>query len=594
MASCLTCYRWAKFAANNAVDLISLVLSADPNKRQATSFSHTFRAQGLEQGIPFGSFGMSRENHERHVRKMEEQQSLHEYAQRQELVAKGARMEALDTATDEILKAAKKLEREVRRETRYWQEIVSISDKGWPLQRMRQYGPKLPFAVRYGLPEGMLVRCHPSVCTNLDIASNRFKNRGLAPLRMDRDGSIMLDPNLALKPKTLRVRISENGNITGTSRLSVERDDNMAIEKTIQLARDSLFEEEIYHEMSLESRELLAYGVEYRDSEIHVDISRPSAQHMSRKLLIDLIPRADGMAGDQHQASDWLAKSVAEGLRLLLAHEHNMRLHRRSQLPPPMTKHKREVPPPALLRTVITVFKHLKGVDSLHRYLDTVAKTLQSAGIVVDVEKTREGSWSNLADSLGAFDFGAFSLGPSSKQSISASDQLLEVFLKPFDGLAILSLPSISGTQLEDIVINTPTTIGPPNFGTEHLLSLPRALLADLGLQQQLKFSSVDETTSYLDWILSLHIAHRQLRKDFSPRATVKGNEARLSIRSRGTKKTPTTDYDVAIEIQNGKLKVTALDINSPGLAEGANQSRTWSGNSEEPSVVEFLNNLVG
>jgi mediator of RNA polymerase II transcription subunit 17 len=154
----LTDNSWAKFAANNAVDLLSLILSADPNKRSISSFSYNFRTQGLDQGIPFGSFGVSRENHEQHVRKPDELQSLQEYEQRQELVSKGARMEALDTATDEILKAAKKLEREVRRETKYWQEIVSIADKGWPIQRVRQNARNVPFAVRYGLPEGGSLR----------------------------------------------------------------------------------------------------------------------------------------------------------------------------------------------------------------------------------------------------------------------------------------------------------------------------------------------------------------------------------------------------------------------------------------------------
>jgi mediator of RNA polymerase II transcription subunit 17 len=147
-------HRWAKFAANNAVDLLSLVLSADPNKRSLASFSHRFSTEALSQGVPFGSFGISKEDHAQHVRKPDEVQSLQEYELRQELVSKGSRMEALDSATDEILKAAKKLEREVRRETKYWQEIVSISDKGWPIQRVRQNARNLPFAVRYGHPEG--------------------------------------------------------------------------------------------------------------------------------------------------------------------------------------------------------------------------------------------------------------------------------------------------------------------------------------------------------------------------------------------------------------------------------------------------------
>lgn len=121
--------------------------------------------EGLQQGLPFGAFGLSKESHVHHDRKHDEKEVLKEYAHRQELVSKGARMEALDRATDDILKAARKLEKEVRRETKYWQEIVSISDKGWPIQRVRQDVRNVPFAVRYGYPEGMLYYC--SITLNL-------------------------------------------------------------------------------------------------------------------------------------------------------------------------------------------------------------------------------------------------------------------------------------------------------------------------------------------------------------------------------------------------------------------------------------------
>ena len=63
-------------------------------------------------------------------------------------------MGALDSSVDEILKAAKNLEKEIRRETKYWHEIVTVSDKGWPIQRLRQNVRHAPFGVRYGLPEG--------------------------------------------------------------------------------------------------------------------------------------------------------------------------------------------------------------------------------------------------------------------------------------------------------------------------------------------------------------------------------------------------------------------------------------------------------
>jgi mediator of RNA polymerase II transcription subunit 17 len=402
---------------------------------------------------------------------------------------------------------------------------------------------------------------------------------------MDKDGSIILDPALALRPKTLRVRISENGKITGTSRLAMDGGkNNTAIETTIQLARDSLFEEELYHEMSLETRQLLAYGVEYRDSVIRVNATGTNGQHSSKKLLIDCIPREDRSADNQDHSNDWLAQNVAEGLRLLLAHEHSMRLHQRSQLPPPLTGQKRDKLPPSLLRTLLAVFHHLDGVDSLYDYLANVAKTLAGAGLGVQLETTREVSWARLAESLKS----------SPKKGMSAADQLLEIFAKPFDGRATLALTSASGAQPEVLTVSTRTVIGQPIFGTEHKLTLPSTLAADLGLFHVIKFPSVEEITSYLDWILSLHIAHRQLKSDFSLHTFIKGNDARITIRSKDTKKGSIIDQDVTIELHNGELRATAAAADLQETTEAAEQSYTWTGQQEEMCLVDKVKSWIG
>jgi mediator of RNA polymerase II transcription subunit 17 len=172
----------------------------------------------------------------------------------------------------------------------------------------------------------------------------------------------------------------------------------------------------------------------------------------------------------------------------------------------------------------------------------------------------------------------------------------LEMFSKPFDGKATLTLPSLSGgVQVENLTISTRTVIGQPTFGTEHKLTLPSSLLADLGLFQHLKFSSVEETTSYLDWVLSLHIAHRQLTREFSSRATIKGNDSRVTIvGSKGSKKAPPIEYDILIELQNGELKATALDVSPQELLEDAQQSHTWNGKGGETSLIAMIRSWVG
>jgi mediator of RNA polymerase II transcription subunit 17 len=101
--------------------------------------------------VPDKSFGLDRSEEaetEKNVARWEDE------AKRRVLVMKGSRMQAFDWATDSLLKAATELENGIRKETKYWHEILSIAEKGWPIQRTRRDARTAPFAVRYGLPEG--------------------------------------------------------------------------------------------------------------------------------------------------------------------------------------------------------------------------------------------------------------------------------------------------------------------------------------------------------------------------------------------------------------------------------------------------------
>lgn len=406
---------------------------------------------------------------------------------------------------------------------------------------------------------------------------------------MDKDGSIILDPALTLKPKALRVRISENGIITGTSQLPVgdrtgeDQTSAKAIEKTIQQARDSLLEEELYHEMSLESRQLLAYGVEYRDSVIFVKAPSNSAQQNQTKLLIDCIPRDEHAVSDQDHSHDWLAQNVAEGLRLLLVHEHSMRLYRRSRAIPPLSGKSKETDRPPLLRTLLAIFHHLIGVDSLYAYLEKIANILGSAGLATSLTTERETAWVKLTATL----------NNSKQSSVSATDQLLIIFTKPLNGRATLSLPSSNGAQPEYIILSTRTVIGQPIYGTEYTIALPSNLASDLGLFQQTKVTSVEEVKSYLDWVLSLHIAQRQIKSDFTTRAIIKDNEPRITIQSKGGKKSSKSEHNIAVEMQECGLKVVATSNDAQDSRGDLSRSHLWMGTEEQPSLKEKIESWV-
>ena len=399
---------------------------------------------------------------------------------------------------------------------------------------------------------------------------------------MDKDGSIVLDPNLSLKPKTLRVRVSENGKIIGSSQLPMDGVvEGLAVEKSIRLARDSLLEEELYYEMSLETRQLLPYGVRLRDSIISVAAPKATGNSADRELLIDCIPRDDRIPDGQEHTYDWLAHNVAEALRLLLTHEHSMRLYRRTQLPPPLTSRKQEKKSPPLLRTLLAILHHLQSVDSLFAYLNTVSCTLKGADLEALLTTNREESWIKLRESL----------GKASKKDLSAIDQLLDIFTKPFNGKATLTLPSSHGSQQEQLVIAIRTVIGAPTFGTEYKLTLPSSLALDLGLSTVNKFQATTDVMSYLDWVLSLHLAQRILKSEYENRAAIKGSGASVTIASKGSKKGVTVKRDISVEVKDGFLKLLCTNNNAQGVS---NDSQLWSGKGQEVSLRELVKSWVG
>ncbi|KAF2016290.1 hypothetical protein BU24DRAFT_492405 [Aaosphaeria arxii CBS 175.79] len=541
---------FAKFAASNALDLVSLVLTKDSTKKiPENAFSPMFK----QQKLPAASFGIDRVNEG--AKKPQDQQREEQLAAMQSLAAKGSRMKTLDNSVDDLLRAATNLETEVRKETKYWNELLSISQKGWSLQKQQRRDQRqAPFLVRFGEPE----------------ASGQFRARGAAPLRMAKEGGIVLDPALRLNPKTMRIRIKEGNDITGSSSLPAQGDtSNIGIEKAIQFARDSLFEEELYHELAIESRQLVSYGVEVKNSVINILIPASSSTASDRTILIDCVERDGELGTSEALPQDGLARNVAEALRLLLAHDHRMRLYRRSRLPPPLSQQKRATPSPPLLRPLLSFIYHIQAVDSLRNYLDNLVNVLASAGLQVSLDFSRETSWATLTSHLQS----------SKSADLFAIDQLLETFIHPSDGLATLSLPSSVGSATEKLTIATKTTIGPPTYGVGFKVTLPPSLITVLDLSEDqprdFRFSTVEAVTSYLDWVVALDITHTLLVKEYPKLASIQSNEPRVTIARWEKRKR--FDKEISVELSGGTLKLEAFEAHftkgTPGVEEF-----TWDG----------------
>lgn len=366
----------------------------------------------------------------------------------------------------------------------------------------------------------------------------------------------MLDPALTQQPKAIRVRVSVNGKIVGTSKLApLDEGSNPPIEKLIQLARDSLFEEELFHEVSLETRHLLSHGVELKNSVIHLPAPRHGRVGKDRVILIDRVNRDETGSEDDKHSQDALARNVAESLRLLLAHEHRMRLHRRSRIPTPLSQAKRVTQHTPFLRTILSCFHHMKAVDALKAHLKRLSRTMRRAGLKAPIRLDYETSLSNLVKTI---------IDPSRKD-FSAMDRLLEVFTRPLDSVAKLKLPSSKKGSVEQVRIETRTYLAHPIYGSEYKVTIPAStasvLMLPEGHRREFKFTEVSDMTSYLDWMLSLDISHSLVSKEY-PRYVPVNMQPQCCFlvfnKERPVQK------DISTIFSNGTLKVTMKGTDPP------------------------------
>lgn len=121
-----------------ALDFISLLLSKHMPRQAETSIS-----PHLKQKVPLGSLNVD-------VIKTPEKSAS---AQRDTTtVARGWRLESFNAAANKLLKAASRLENEVAAETKYWEEVLAVKEKGWKVCRLPRERQAL--GVQYGFLEG--------------------------------------------------------------------------------------------------------------------------------------------------------------------------------------------------------------------------------------------------------------------------------------------------------------------------------------------------------------------------------------------------------------------------------------------------------
>ncbi|KAI9782781.1 MAG: RNA polymerase II mediator complex subunit [Candelina submexicana] len=527
-----------------ALDFISLLLSKETPRQAELSMSPY-----LKQNAPMGSLGMD---------KMQEPPPLSDTETRdRDLVARGWKIGGLNSAADSLLQSATKLGQEMEQEARYWEQVLSVSEKGWSICRLPRERHTL--GVRYGFAEGTL-------------AAAEFKDRGLAALRRAGDGSITLDQGLSSsQPKAVRVRVQKYDTIIGTSTLpNIHTETEPSVEDLILRARNTIFEEELFHEITREARVLANQGVRNPGSTIQI----PTSEHQS--VLVDLVQLDEALPQANITTSNTLAESIALSLRILLSYAHRQALRRRSQLPPPITERKRPIPVHAILRPILSHLQHTASLSTLTDFLATLSHPVHSASLsFTTTTTTTTTTVSSLLDL-------SKSAKATAKPQSPTVETLVETLSRPLESTTTITLPSSTTVTLK---MRT-------HLGTTYELTSPPSSMLSADLPPSMHFTSPSELRSYILYIVTLSLV--SLVASYSPSASPESPNKDVAIIDGGE-----IGWDPSLQVGEltkafnkfgrSKLLIVEVGLEKLGLrwgwidGKGENGAFDWKGKDGEP-----------
>jgi mediator of RNA polymerase II transcription subunit 17 len=380
-----------------SLDFISLLLSKDAPK-QATATISPF----LKDAVPLGSLGTD----------LWQRMPADKARNAQDgLLATNVKMESLQQSADDLLSAASRLQDNVRKETEYWNQVLSISERGWNVCRIP--GQQHRLAVRFGFSE----------------SSPEFSRRGMAALIPSSSGAVMLERGIGRKPKGLHVVLRKGDRIVGTSKLpNVPDSEETTLEARIQYARDSLYDEELYHELIRESRTLSSLGVSMKDTAINFGARVGMEEGFDVSLDLVTLDETQHLRFDASNTEDRIAEATALAARLLLSQAHREHLKRRAAIPAPLSdKRKEDRPLLPILRPILSFVMHHATMQQLNTYVDTITQILELAKVEI-VHRTSRIQLSHESEVLNA-------------------ENLVSILLQPWESIAQLTLKDTESNE---------------------------------------------------------------------------------------------------------------------------------------------------
>ncbi|GKT92503.1 LOW QUALITY PROTEIN: RNA polymerase II mediator complex component SRB4 [Colletotrichum tofieldiae] len=319
------------------LDFVSLLLSKESPAQAGVTLS-----QALRDWTGIGTLGIAkREDSE------EQKQRDAERAKDNRDVSLGWALLDIETTKASADKAASHLSREVEREAKYWDEVLAVHQAGWSMCR-------LP-AERHTL------------------ASPEFRNSSLAPLRRGDDGTALLQHGrVGAGSQRLSITVSRSGETTGRLAIGSSVPDSALLPDRVLEARNTIFAQELWHELHREAHSLASYGVRANNDSINFNpTSGPS-------LTLELETLDDSAATVSASADNVLAEATHLGLHILLSHAHRLNELQRLRPTPLINDAQNQY---HLFRPIIAKILYDRTVEQVTSFAGDLTRILRRAGV---------------------------------------------------------------------------------------------------------------------------------------------------------------------------------------------------------------------
>ena len=308
--------------------------------------------------------------------------------------------------------------------------------------------------------------------------------------------------------RTIRVRLLHQGKPIASSMTAASKpvmDDS--VEAEILNARNSIFDEELHHEIHREARNLVNQGVRCVGTSILIPFGS------NKQLEIDLVSTEDNTpdnAVEYDIGSGRIVQNAILVLRILLSDAHRQNLRSRSKKPPVL----RESKPPRqlypILKPIVEYLQHRSHVRTLRDFLAGVRATIEKAGLGIVVGMT-ESSY-NIASISDA----------ATESGHSKAEALVKHLTSPLNSTMAINI--VDDSTVVDFDIQT--TLSIPEATTFNVINKEVPPLSPISqLPQSTQYTTLADVENCITHLTTLSLLHHILSKfgdwrTFSPNAT--------------------------------------------------------------------------